>query len=128
MVQLEVCAALARSDPSGCNPPDWRERSRLRDELLNGETFYTLREAQIIIESWRRHYNTIRPHASLGCKLPAPGGLRARFYSVAGFAGHAGATASAKTNFCANRDSEITLWLVDRERRACSTGDKKPVS
>ena len=34
--------------------------ARLRDELLNGEIFYTLREAQIVIESWRRHYNTIR--------------------------------------------------------------------
>jgi putative transposase len=45
--------------------------ARLRDELLNGEIFYTLREAQIIIESWRRHYNTIRPHASLGYKPPA---------------------------------------------------------
>src|SRR5262249_55632157 len=39
--------------------------ARLRDELLNGEIFYTLREAQIVIESWRRHYNTIRPHASI---------------------------------------------------------------
>src|SRR5262249_9105427 len=37
--------------------------ARLRDELLNGEIFYTLRKAQIVIESWRRHYNTIRPHA-----------------------------------------------------------------
>ena len=46
--------------------------ARLRDELLNGEIFYTLREAQIIIESWRRHYNTVRPHASLGYKPPAP--------------------------------------------------------
>jgi transposase InsO family protein len=46
--------------------------ARLRDELLDGEIFYTLREAQIIIESWRRHYNTIRPHASLGYKPPAP--------------------------------------------------------
>jgi len=40
--------------------------------LLNGEIFYTLREAQIIIESWRRHYNAIRPHASLRYKPPAP--------------------------------------------------------
>jgi hypothetical protein len=39
--------------------------ARLRDELLNGEIFYTLREAQIVIESWRRHYNAIRPHTSL---------------------------------------------------------------
>ena len=42
------------------------------DELLNGEIFYTLREAQIIIESWRRHYNAIRPYALLGYKPPAP--------------------------------------------------------
>jgi transposase InsO family protein len=41
-------------------------------ELLNGEIFYTLREAQIVIESWRRHYNAIRPHTSLGYKPPAP--------------------------------------------------------
>ena len=46
--------------------------ARLRDELLDGEIFYTLREAQIVIESWRRHFNTIRPHASLGYKPPAP--------------------------------------------------------
>jgi len=38
----------------------------------NCEIFYTLHEAQIVIESWRRHYNTIRPHASLGYKPPAP--------------------------------------------------------
>src|SRR5437899_10439615 len=43
--------------------------ARLRDELLNGEIFYSLREAQIVIESWR---NTIRPHASIGYKPPAP--------------------------------------------------------
>ena len=42
------------------------------NELLNGEIFYTLREAQIVIESWRHHYNTIRPHASIGYKPPAP--------------------------------------------------------
>lgn len=46
--------------------------ARLRDELLNGEIFYSLREAQIVIESWRRHYNAIRPHASLGYRAPAP--------------------------------------------------------
>ncbi|WP_246413473.1 IS3 family transposase, partial [Methylobacterium brachythecii] len=46
--------------------------ARLRDELLNGEIFYTLKEAQIVIESWRRHYNRVRPHASLGYRPPAP--------------------------------------------------------
>ena len=44
----------------------------LRDELLDGEIFYSLREAQIVIESWRIHYNTKRPHASLGYRPPAP--------------------------------------------------------
>jgi transposase InsO family protein len=46
--------------------------ARLRDELLNGEIFYSLREAQIVIESWRRHFNAIRPHQSLGYRAPAP--------------------------------------------------------
>lgn len=45
---------------------------KLRDELLNGEIFYTLLEAKVIIEKWRRHYNTKRPHSSLGYKPPAP--------------------------------------------------------
>ena len=46
--------------------------ARLRDELLNGEIFYTLKEAQVLIESWRRHYNAARPHSSLGYRPPAP--------------------------------------------------------
>jgi putative transposase len=46
--------------------------ARLRDELLDGEIFYSLKEAKIVIESWRRHYNTLRPHGSLGYRPPAP--------------------------------------------------------
>jgi putative transposase len=46
--------------------------SKLRDELINGEIFYSLAEAKIVIESWRRHYNTKRPHSSLGYRPPAP--------------------------------------------------------
>ena len=46
--------------------------ARFRDELLNGEVFTTLREAQILIERWRRHYNTVRPHRALGYRPPAP--------------------------------------------------------
>jgi transposase InsO family protein len=46
--------------------------ARLRDELLDGEIFYSLAEARIVIESWRRHYNTERPHGSLAYKPPAP--------------------------------------------------------
>jgi transposase InsO family protein len=45
---------------------------KLRDELLNGEIFYSLKEAQIVIEKWRKHYNTVRPHSSLGYRSPAP--------------------------------------------------------
>ena len=45
---------------------------KLRDELLNGEIFYTLREAQVLIEEWRKLYNTKRPHSSLGYRPPAP--------------------------------------------------------
>jgi putative transposase len=46
--------------------------ARLRDELLDGEIFYSLHEAQIVIECWRRHYNAVRPHASIGDQAPAP--------------------------------------------------------
>jgi transposase InsO family protein len=46
--------------------------SKLRDELLDGEIFYTLEEARVIIENWRRCYNEIRPHSSLGYRQPAP--------------------------------------------------------
>ena len=52
--------------------------ARLRDELLDGEIFYSLRGRaaqridQVVIESWRRHYNQVRPHASLGYRAPAP--------------------------------------------------------
>jgi transposase InsO family protein len=45
---------------------------KLRDELLNGEIFYTLTEAKVLIEMWRRHYNQVRPHSSLGYRPPAP--------------------------------------------------------
>ena len=45
---------------------------KLRDELLNGEIFDTVTEARVITERWRKHYNTRRPHSSLGYKPPAP--------------------------------------------------------
>jgi len=45
---------------------------KMRDELLNREIFYTLKEAQVLIERWRKEYNTIRPHSSLGYRPPAP--------------------------------------------------------
>jgi len=45
---------------------------KLRDECLNGEIFYSLKEAQVVIEMWRKHYNTVRPHSALGYRPPAP--------------------------------------------------------
>ena len=45
---------------------------KLRDELLNAEVFNTLAEAKVLIEQWRRHYNTVRPHSSLRYQPPAP--------------------------------------------------------
>jgi len=45
---------------------------RLRDELLNGEIFYTLKEAQVVIGDWRNHYNIRRPHSAPGYRPPAP--------------------------------------------------------
>ena len=45
---------------------------KLRDELLNGELLDTLLEARVLVERWRRHYNTVRPHSSLGYRPPAP--------------------------------------------------------
>lgn len=46
--------------------------AKLRDELLNGEIFYSLAAARIVIEEWRKHYNTKRPHSSPGYRPPAP--------------------------------------------------------
>jgi len=48
---------------------------KLRDEFLNREVFYTLEEAKVLIENWRREYNTVRPHSSLGYWPPAPEAL-----------------------------------------------------
>ena len=53
---------------------------KLRDELLNGEIFYTLNEAKALIEQWRKqwrkHYNTVRPHSAIGYRPPAPETIR----------------------------------------------------
>jgi transposase InsO family protein len=45
---------------------------KLHDELLNGEIFYALHEARVLIEQWRCHYNTLRSHSSLEYTPPAP--------------------------------------------------------
>ncbi len=45
---------------------------KLRDELLDREIFYTLKQARVLIERWRQQYNRVRPHSSLGYRPPAP--------------------------------------------------------
>ena len=50
---------------------------KLSDELLDREIFYSLREAKVLIEMWRKHYNTVRPHSSLGYRPPAPEAIAA---------------------------------------------------
>jgi putative transposase len=54
---------------NGCNESF---NGSLRDELLNGEIFYSLAEARVLIEPWRRHYNTVRPQSSLGYRPSVP--------------------------------------------------------
>ena len=48
---------------------------KLREECLNGEIFYSLKEARPVIEQWRQQYNRVRPHAALGYKPPSAGDL-----------------------------------------------------
>ena len=55
---------------------------RLRDELLNGEIFMTLKEAQIVIEGWRQYYNRVRPHSSLGYKPPVRRSWNGRLHQL----------------------------------------------
>jgi len=51
---------------------EWLLRVLQRQACLNGEIFYSLKEATVIIEQWRKHFNTIRPHSSLNYRPPAP--------------------------------------------------------
>ena len=47
-------------------------KGTFRDNLLNGELFYSLKEARVVIGEWVKHYNHVRPHSSLGYRPPAP--------------------------------------------------------
>ena len=69
--QIEVVMGQGKSAQLACREAGVSEQS-FRDELLNGEIFYSLKEAQVLIEQWRHHYNTARPHSSLGYRPPAP--------------------------------------------------------
>ena len=70
--QLGVKTAFITPGSPWENGYNERFNGILRDELLNGEIFYTLKEAQVLTEEWRYIYNTIRPHSSLGYRPPSP--------------------------------------------------------
>jgi hypothetical protein len=85
--------------------------SKLRDEFLNGEIFYSMKEIRVLAERWRIHYNTIRPHSSLGYRPPAPESWQNE----------------TKTGY-GEMDSKVRFplpphpqrWLLDR-KRSCAT-------
>jgi putative transposase len=86
---------------------------KLRDELLNGEIFYSLKEAKTVIETWRRHYNTIRPNSSLGYRPPAPEALvmpataEIKLTSVMGLSVGAGQSRSPASSIYALRPKSL---------------------
>jgi len=69
---LEVRTLFIEPGSPWENGYDESFNGKLRDELLDREIFYTLREAQVLIEGWRQHYNGVRPHSALGYRPPAP--------------------------------------------------------
>jgi transposase InsO family protein len=70
---LQVDVTVAQGQPIAAAVKTIRvAKQELRDEFLEGENFYSLREAEILIESWRVYYNTQRPHSSLGYRPHAP--------------------------------------------------------
>ena len=70
--RLDVATAYIEKASPWENGYNESFNGKLRDELLDGEIFYTLAEARVLIEAWRRHYNTVRPHSALGYRPPAP--------------------------------------------------------
>ena len=68
--QVEVLAAQGKAVAEAVRSIGVAEQ--LRDELLRAEVFNSLREAQVLIEQWRKHYNSARPHSAPGYRPPAP--------------------------------------------------------
>src|SRR5271170_3033001 len=68
--QIEVLMSQGKTAPIACR--EARISQQLRNVCLNGEIFYSLKEATVAIEQWRNQYNTIRPHSSLNYRRPAP--------------------------------------------------------
>ena len=69
---VEARTAFIEPGPSWENGYMESFNARLCDELLNGEISYSLKEARDFVQSWRRHYDAVRPHSSLGHRPPPP--------------------------------------------------------
>jgi hypothetical protein len=91
------------------------EIATLRDELIDGDIFTTLKEAKIVIKGWRRHYNTIRPHSSLRYHPPAPEVLQ---WPAAQPQPASPATQALATNqIVKSHNDRITSWGLARAAR-----------
>ena len=83
---------------------------KLREECLNGEIFYSLKEARIVIEQWRQQYNRIRPHAALGYRPPAPGAYTPRLETGSTTQGYdVNSLTAAGTKY---RPRQRRIWLI----------------
>ena len=72
-LRLSICASSPWEN--GCLESF---NGKLRDELLNAEIFDTLLEIKVLVERYRMHYNTVRPHSALGYRPPAPEAIQPR--------------------------------------------------
>ena len=70
--QVDVLTAQGRPVADAVRAIGVSEVSSATSELLDGEVFYSLAEAKVVIEGWRRHHDTSRPHSALGYRPPAP--------------------------------------------------------
>ena len=68
--QIEVLMSRGKAAPVACREAGISQQSFVTS--MNQEIFFSLKEAQIVIEQWRNQYNTIRPHSSIGYRPPAP--------------------------------------------------------
>jgi hypothetical protein len=93
--------------------------SKLRDEFLNGEILYSMKELRILAERWRVHFNTVRPHSSLGYRQPAPEAWVAKSWGVEKWKPlRAPTSPHPRLRLSINKDSRATLTMKLVEDRA----------
>ena len=95
-VQTSLSVRPLYIEPGSPGENDYIEsfNGKMRDELLDREIFYSLMKAQILIEMWRKQYNTVRPHSSLGYRPPVPAAIVVQSSLINQFS--------------------LTLWLVQK--------------